>query len=141
VIIPFAGAQRAYDDFKYAPARRAGDFLYISGVIAGRRGNEGKDEAAFKASVRRAFQMLERTLAADGLTFADVTMVNTFHVWESPDFEGGKDAQFAAFSAVKDEFMRPPHPAWTAVGTTGLLGNGGIVEIQMIAYAPGKAGR
>jgi enamine deaminase RidA (YjgF/YER057c/UK114 family) len=126
---------------KFAPARRAGDFLYISGVIVGARPDGPRDEAAFKASARRAFEMLQRTLAADGLTFADVTMVNTFHVWDSPHFQGGKDAQFAAFSAVKDEFMSPPHPAWTAVGTTGLLGNGGIVEIQMIAYAPGKAGR
>jgi enamine deaminase RidA (YjgF/YER057c/UK114 family) len=37
---------------------------------------------------------------------------------------------------VKDEFMPAPHPAWTAVGTTGLLAEDGVVEIQMIAYAP-----
>ena len=29
--------------------------------------------------------------------------------------------------------MTPPNPAWTAVGTTCLLGTGGIVEIQLIA--------
>ena len=32
--------------------------------------------------------------------------------------------------------MDPPWPAWTAVGTTGLLGSGGIVEIQLIVHAP-----
>ena len=32
--------------------------------------------------------------------------------------------------------MRGPKPAWTAVGTTGLLGEGGIVEVQMIAQIP-----
>jgi hypothetical protein len=31
--------------------------------------------------------------------------------------------------------MKPPYPAWTAVGTTGLLSDGGIVEIQLIAHA------
>lgn len=136
VVIPSAGGQRAYDEIKYAPARRAGDFLYISGVIAGPRGDEGRDAEAFKAQARRAFATIGSILKAEGLTFADVTMVNTFHVWNGPGFTGTRDEQFTALSAVKDEFMVAPHPAWTAVGTTGLLSDSGVVEIQMIAYAP-----
>ena len=46
--------------------------------------------------------------------------------------------QLAMFNAVKSEFMKAPHPAWTAVGTTGLLNPHGIVEVQMIAKVPGK---
>jgi enamine deaminase RidA (YjgF/YER057c/UK114 family) len=34
-----------------------------------------------------------------------------------------------------------PHPAWAAVGTTGLLAPNGAVEIQMIAYVPQKPKR
>lgn len=45
-------------------------------------------------------------------------------------------AQLEAFLEVKREFMSPPHPAWTAVGTSSLIREGGVVEIQMIAYAP-----
>ena len=139
VVVPSAGAQRAYDQIRYAPARRAGDFLYISGVIAGPIGAEGRDAQAFRAQARRAFAALKRTLDAEHLTFADVVMINSFHVWNGPGFKGTRDEQFAAFSAVKDEFMSAPHPAWTAVGTTGLLADDGVVEIQMIAYAPRKA--
>lgn len=139
VIIPSAGAQRAYDDYKYAPARRAGDTLYISGVIAGPQGGQARDAAAFTAQVRTAFQRIEAMLKAEGLTFADVVMINTFHVWDGPGFKGTRDEQFAAFAAAKDEFMSAPHPAWTAVGTTGLLADDGVVEIQMIAHVP--AGR
>lgn len=136
VLIPSVGMQRAYDDIHYAPARRAGDTLYISGVIAGPMGQEGKDPEAFRLQARRAFKQLERTLQAAGLTFADVTMINTFHVWDGPGFAGTREQQFEVFAAVKDEFMKPPHPAWTAVGTTGLLAPDGVVEIQMIAHAP-----
>jgi enamine deaminase RidA (YjgF/YER057c/UK114 family) len=136
VIIPDAGAQAAYDEFKFAPARRAGDYLYISGVIAGPRGADGRDGPALTAQVRRAFTTIEAILKAQGLTFADVTMINTFHVWSGPGFTGTRDEQFAAFAKAKDAFMPPPHPAWTAVGTTGLLIDNGVVEIQMIAYAP-----
>lgn len=138
VVIPSAGAQRAYDEIKYAPARRAGDVLYISGVIAGPRGGVERDAAAFTEQTRRAFRSIEATLKATGLTFGDVAMINTFHVWDGPGFKGTRDEQFAAFAKAKDEFMPAPHAAWTAVGTTGLLADDGVVEIQMIAYAPSK---
>lgn len=141
VVIPNAINQRNYDELHFAPARRAGDYLFISGVVAGRRPGEGKDVAAYKAQVRRAFTTIQAMLKAEGLTFADVAMINTFHVWNGPNFAGTKDEQFEAFSAVKDEFMPPPHPAWTAVGATALLPDGGVTEIQMIAYAPRSAAR
>jgi len=130
--------REAYDAFRFATARRAGDTLYVSGVIAARLAGEGNDEAAFKDQVRRAFRAIGRTLAAADAGFADVTMINTFHIFDTPDFAGSKVEQFRAFGAVKDEFMSPPHPAWTAVGTTDLLLDGGIVEIQMIAHIPSR---
>jgi enamine deaminase RidA (YjgF/YER057c/UK114 family) len=136
VVIPSAGAQRAYDEYKFAPARRAGDFLYVSGVIAGPQGAEARDGPAFTAQVRRALGRIQQALQAEGATFADVVMINTFHVWNGPGFKGTRDEQFAAFSKAKDEVMPEPHPAWTAVGTTGLLADDGVVEIQMIAYVP-----
>lgn len=138
VVIHSPGAQRAYDAIKFAPARRAGDFIYVSGVIAGPRGDQARDAAAFTDQVRQAFRSIEQMLKASGATFADVTMINTFHVWDGPGFKGTRDEQFAAFAKAKDEFMSAPHPAWTAVGTTGLLADDGVVEIQMIAYAPKK---
>jgi enamine deaminase RidA (YjgF/YER057c/UK114 family) len=138
VILPAEGDKRAYDAYRYAAVRRAGDFLYVSGVIVNRRDGEGTDAEAFKAQVRRAFKRLEAGLKASGAGFADVVMINSFHVWQGPNFSGTRDEQFAAFGAVKDEFMPAPHPAWTAVGTTGLLSDGGIVEVQLIAYAPLK---
>ena len=62
----------AYDQYHYSPARRVGDTLYISGVVVGRRDGEGKDIAAFKAQVRRAFQRIQATLNAAGANFDDV---------------------------------------------------------------------
>lgn len=136
VVLPSAGEAKAYDEYHYAPARRAGDWVYVSGAIAGRAPNEGRDVEAFKVQLRRAFRVLKRALEASGATFGDVVMINSFHVWGSPDFAGTKEEHFAAYDAVKSEFMTAPHPASTAVGTTGLLAPGGVVEIQMIAYAP-----
>jgi enamine deaminase RidA (YjgF/YER057c/UK114 family) len=140
VVIHSEGAQRNYDAYKFAPARRAGDFVYVSGVIAGPLGSEGRDAAAFTEQAKRAFRQIEQMLKAEGVGFADVVMINTFHVWNGPGFKGTRDEQFEAFARAKDQFMSAPHPAWTAVGTTGLLADDGVVEIQMIAYAPRTKG-
>jgi len=63
-------------------------------------------------------------------------MLNSYHDWSAPEFQGDRMAQFTAFREVKAEYMPAPHPAWTAVGTSGLIREAGIVEVQMIAYAP-----
>jgi enamine deaminase RidA (YjgF/YER057c/UK114 family) len=134
VVIASERAQLMYNDFKFAAARRVDQTLYLSGVIAGPERGEGRDVEAFKRQLRRAFGEIGATLAAAGASFSHVAMINTFHVWTSDNFEGDRNAQLAAFIAVKDEFMPPPHPAWTAVGTTGLATPFGVVEIQMIAH-------
>ena len=87
ILATAADKARAYDEDRYATARRVGDTLYLSGVVAGRRDGEGKDTAAFKDQCRRAFRRIQVTLAAAGASFDDVVMLNTFHVWEGPNFE------------------------------------------------------
>ena len=139
VIIPNSQSRWAYDNIQYAPARRVGDMLYVSGVIAGKApGEHASDIEAYKAGLRQAFRHLEKVLKASGASFDDVVMINSFHVWQSPHFKGTRDEHIAAVIAVKAEFMKAPHPAWTAVGTTGLLAETGLVEIQLIARIPGK---
>lgn len=136
VIIPSAGAQRAYDEIGYAPARRVGDTLYVSGAIVFRAPDEGTDATALEGQVRRALRQLDRTLRAAGASFDDVALVNSFHVWSGPDFTGTKDQQIEVIARVWREFSTGPRPAWTAVGTSGLLGETSIIEIQLIAHAP-----
>ncbi len=138
VILPDAAAKDAHDTFRYAAARRVGNTVYVSGVIVGRRDGEGRDIPAFKAQTRRGFERLNEILRAAGVTFADVVMINSFHVWTGPNFTGTRGEQFDAFEEIAGEFLKAPYPAWTAVGTTGLLSDGGIVEVQLIANMPVK---
>ena len=133
VILPTKGSHENHDKWRFAAVRRVDDMLYVSGVIVYREQNEGTDVAAFKLQVRRALDRLEKNLEAGGSDFQHVVMINSFHVWQGPNFAGTRDEQFQAFEDVIGEFMKSPYPAWTAVGTTGLLGDGGIVEVQLIA--------
>ena len=52
-----------------------------------------------------------------------------------PTLQAARASLEASEDSVR-EFLSEPWPAWTAVGTTGLLAPGGIDEIQMIAHAP-----
>jgi enamine deaminase RidA (YjgF/YER057c/UK114 family) len=133
VILPDEHAKKAHDEWRYAAVRRVGDTLYVSGVVIHRRPDEGNDIAAFKKQARRGLEELRRNLEAAGSDFQHVVMINSFHVWQGPNFAGTRDQQFWAFEEVISEFVQAPYPAWTAVGTTGLLNDGGIVEVQLIA--------
>jgi enamine deaminase RidA (YjgF/YER057c/UK114 family) len=136
VILPDENAKWAYDNFRYAAVRRVDDTLYISGVVIGPREGEKRDAEAFKQQVHRGFQRLQSILKSAGASFEDVVMINSFHVWEGPNFEGTKQQHFALFEEVADTYLKRPYPAWTAVGTTGLLGTNSVVEVQLIAHVP-----
>jgi enamine deaminase RidA (YjgF/YER057c/UK114 family) len=138
VVLSTPAEHTAYDDWNYAPAPRAGDYVYVSGVVVARQPEGPRTPETFKDATRRAFATLRARLQALGADFADVVMINSYHDWSAPEFDGDRMAQFAAFREVKAEVMPAPHPAWTAVGTSGLIRDVGIVEVQMIAYAPQK---
>ena len=44
-----------------------------------------------------------------------------------------RERQMPAIVAVKNRYVRPPFPAWTAVGVTRLIPGSGITEIRVIA--------
>lgn len=136
VILASEAEKRGYDEYRYAAVRRVDNMLYISGVVMGPLGHEGTDVAAFKAQVRRGFERLRASLTASGASFGDVVMVNSFHVWDSPNFTGSRDQHWDAFYEVAGDYIKAPYPAWTAVGTSGLLAPRGLVEVQMIARVP-----
>ena len=51
------------------------------------------------------------------------------------------NAQIDAMVKVKNRYMTGKAPAWTAVGTNGLLQPGGIAEITLVAHVPTQAAR
>ena len=66
--------------------------------------------AAFKLQARRALTRLRVILEAAGTDFQHVAMINSFHVWQGPNFAGTTDEQFQAFESVIGEFMKAPYP-------------------------------
>ena len=125
-----------YGEWHFAPAYRVGDFVFFSGVVAGSNEPGTVTPEAYQEQLRQAFSRLQATLEDAGTSFENVVKLRTFHVFDSPFFEGDKRDHINAFRVVKDEFMPAPYPAWTAIGIDELLPDAGLVEIELIAIVP-----
>ena len=123
VIVP-EDHKSSYENWGYAPAIRVGDTIYVSGVIAGLAG-EGSYEERYARGFRRALEHIDAVLHEAGASLDDVVDIMSFHT----DLQ----RQLEVAVKVRMETMSPPHPAWTAVGTTALATPDGQTEIRVIA--------
>ena len=123
VIIP-AASQAMYDDLHFAPAVRAGDFLFLSGVVAG--SPPGTDPSDEVGAYERAFKAIELFLKEAGGGWENVVELETFHT-DLP-------AQVETFAAVKDRYIKEPYPAWTAIDIDRLYPDNAFAEIKVVAY-------
>jgi enamine deaminase RidA (YjgF/YER057c/UK114 family) len=109
------------DQIGWADAVVAGDTVYVSGVIAFTAPNDKGMEDAYERAFKRLGKILERA----GASWADVVEVRSFHT--------DVNAQVESMAKVKRRYRPAPDPAWTAVGTSGLLSPTGITEIALVA--------
>ena len=121
IILP-KGTERNYTNFHFAPAVRMGETLYCSGQTG--QGPDGKLSSDPREQIRQAFENLAKVLKAAGASFDDIVELTTFHV--------GFTDHIVEFMQVKDDFIREPYPAWTAIGVSELA-FGALVEIKATA--------
>lgn len=119
IIIP-EGWQQVYEEWRFAPAVKIDGRIYVSGVVAAPQNGD------LQAGYRRAWQAIEATLGLAGANLDDIVEMTTFHT----DLSG----HLTGFRSVKDEVIKAPYPAWTAIGITELAVPEGVVEIRVIAH-------
>jgi len=124
IVIP-ERAQSSYDSWGYAPAVRVGDTIYVSGVVSLLEG-EGTYEERYARGFESALTWIEEVLNEAGASLDDVIDITSFHT----DLQ----RQLQTAIKVRMEHMAPPHPTWTAVGTTALATPDGVTEIKVIAH-------
>lgn len=122
VIVPEAD-RHTYETFHFAPAVRHGALLLCSGQLGLDVGGAVPGDPA--EEFRLAWRAVGRILEAAGAGFDDVLELTTFHV--------GLRDHLQTFLGVRDEFLRAPWPAWTAIGVSELAVPGARVEIKVTA--------
>jgi enamine deaminase RidA (YjgF/YER057c/UK114 family) len=112
---------KAEEDWGFSDAIVVGDTVYLSGVVAGVR--EG--ETDLKIAYNRAFERIGEILKKAGSSWDDVVDLTSFHT--------DLTTQMPAIVAVKNNFVKPPFPAWTAIQVSRLIPSNGITEIKVVA--------
>ena len=116
-------AKPAYETSHFAPAVWDGETLRCSGSV-------GIDFSTFtvpedpKKQFTLAFEALVIVLKEAGLKMSDITEMTSFHVDMSK--------HMPVFAEVKDQFIKEPYPAWSAIGVSELA-MGALVEIRVNA--------
>ena len=114
----------------YSQAIHAGSFVFTAGQLAIDPSTGKLVEGDISAQIRQVMQNLQAVLAAAGLTFADVVKSTVF-VQDLGDF--------ATVNKVYGEYFPVDPPARSTV-QVAKLPLGGLVEIEMVAYAGRKRG-
>jgi enamine deaminase RidA (YjgF/YER057c/UK114 family) len=111
-------------DWGYASAVVIGDTVTLSGVVAGVR----PGETDLRAGYTRAFERIGAILRNAGVSWDDVIDITTFHT--------DLTTQMPAIVAVKNQYIKPPFPTWTAIQVSRLIPDNGITEIKIVARKP-----
>ncbi|MBR9824732.1 MAG: RidA family protein [Alphaproteobacteria bacterium] len=121
------GQEGFYEQFRAAPAIRAGDFVHISGVVGYIRSDQERTPDAYESAIRDTFERVESVLNEAGTSWSDVVEMTSFHV----DMRAHQEI----FRSVREEFVTEhPYPAWTGIGVERLWSDALFVEIRVIAY-------
>lgn len=114
-----------YEQHRYSPAVRSGDFLFVSGQVGARPDGSPEPDVATQAQL--AFDNLNAILEAAGGSFADVVDVSLFMVDPDAIFE-------TIWPVMERNWGEEPYPTITAVGVTWLAGF--QFELKAIARIP-----
>jgi reactive intermediate/imine deaminase len=113
----------------FSEAVRAGDFLIVSGQIGSLPGKMALASGGITGQSRQAIENVGSILRRHGATLRDVVECTVF-------LADMKD--WPAFNTVYKEYFKPPFPARSATGASGIA-LGARIELQCIAYAPAAA--
>jgi reactive intermediate/imine deaminase len=111
----------------YTDAVRAGDTVWISGMLAFDRDGELVGASDVVAQAEQIFSNLRAMLDHVGATFANVVKVVVFVTDMS---------HRAAINPVRERHFGPARPASTLVEVSALAHPDALLEVEAVVYAP-----
>ncbi len=107
----------------YAPAVKAGDFVFLSGIGALHPETHAIQGATIAEQTRHTMANIEAILRACGAALDDVVKMSVY-LQESSDYE--------AFNAVYAEYFSEPYPARLTVGAGQVWDM--LIKMDCVAY-------
>ena len=120
---------RKNPNLPFHPAVRAGDFIFVSGQV-GKDAEGNMVDGTIEEETRATIEAIQRVLAEDGATLADVVRVTTY-------LEDTRD--FGRYNKVFAEYFKDAVLARTTVEARAVINT--KIEMDAIAYSPAKGER
>ena len=117
---------RKNPNLPFHPAVRAGDFIFVSGQV-GKDAEGNMVHGTIEDETRATIETIQRVLAEDGATLADVVRVTTY-------LEDVRD--FGRYNKAFAEYFKDAVLARTTVEARAVINT--KVEMDAIAYRPVK---
>lgn len=127
VIVPygFTGCDTSAMPPQIAPVRRAGDFLFLSGILGYKNVCQDAEPDPDK-QIELAFHWADVALQAAGSDWGETMAVTSYHL--------SVKEHTKTFEAMRAKYLpKPPFPAWTAVAVNELYFTNEIYEMTIIA--------
>jgi len=122
----FGKTVSAFASFGYSAAVRSHGHLFIAGTIGRRADGTIPDDIVEQTEI--AIRRIEAILRLEGLDLSALVDVTSYHVDIHRYMPG--------FAEAKARLIKPPYPAWTLIGVSGLASPGLLVEIRATAAYP-----
>jgi enamine deaminase RidA (YjgF/YER057c/UK114 family) len=116
----------------YAPATRAGDFVFTAGFTATDDEGQLLHEGNIVEQTRAIYRKIERILNSVGAGLDSIVETTEFFL---PDPNYNKTAK------VRRELFGDEFPAATGIPVQSLIRPGALIEIKVIAYVPAKGSK
>lgn len=113
------------DSFHASPHLLVGDTLYCC-AVTGWDPDLGHDPPGLPEQIEHAFRNATAILEAAGAGWSDVVKGVSYRV-------GDLSSHVEPFVKVRDRYVKPPYPIWTAASVTGLPDPSALVQIELTA--------
>ncbi|WP_081689064.1 RidA family protein [Inquilinus limosus] len=117
---------RKNPNLPFHPGVRAGDFIFVSGQV-GKDAEGNMVHGTIEEETRATIEAIQRVLAEDGATLADVVRVTTY-------LEDARD--FGRYNKIFAEYFKDAALARTTVEARAVINT--KIEMDAIAYRPLK---
>lgn len=115
------------DDWHFTPVVDTGSLVFLSGVTAAHPGRVISEDPEIQ--FHDAFAKLKVYLNEAGLGFDNMVELTSFHIDMKRHME--------TFASVKDQYVKAPYPAWTAIGVADFIPKNALVEMRVVACRQG----
>jgi len=110
---------------------RVGNLVFVGGQLSAGPNGEVIGAGDIELQTRTAFENVTRVLDEAGASWSDVVKLNTYYVYDGPP-ERAQEF-WEQMTRVRLEYLPDPGPSATAVRVAGLMYDGFLIEVDVIA--------